>query len=113
MSELLIVLKAVSCLTFLAGGIAKLARAKPLVQQFHDFHLPLEIMYFIGVLEILGAIVLWFEVLTVWAFSALACLMAGAVKSHIVAKHGFSSMLPSMMLFGLCVWAALLANWLG
>ena len=37
MSELLIVLKAVFCLAFLAAGIAKLARAKPLVQQFMNF----------------------------------------------------------------------------
>jgi putative oxidoreductase len=113
MNMLLIVLKVVASLAFLAAGVAKLAKAKPLVEQFHDFRLPLEIMYFIGVIELLGAIALWFDVLTLWVFSGLACLMAGALKSHITAKHSVASLLPAAVLLCLCVGAALLANWLG
>ncbi|WP_372808718.1 DoxX family protein [Pontiella sp.] len=112
MSMLLIFLKAVTSLAFVSAGIAKQARAKPLVEQFHDFRLPLEIMLFIGILEILGAIALWFESLTVWVLSALAFLMLGALKNHIEARHPFTRMLPALALFCLCVWGALLANWL-
>lgn len=110
---LLLVIKVVASLAFSAAGIAKLFKAKPLVDQFHEFRLPLEIMYFIGVLEILGAIALWFEMLTVWVFSLLACLMFGALKSHFGAKHPFSSYLPAFVLLCLCIAGALLANWLG
>ncbi|VGO16097.1 hypothetical protein PDESU_04687 [Pontiella desulfatans] len=112
MSLLLIVLKVVASLAFLAAGSAKLAKAKTLVEQFHDFRLPMEIMYFIGILEILGAVTLWFDFLTIWVLSALACLMLGALKSHFFAKHPISRLIPAAALFGLCVWAALLENWL-
>lgn len=87
---LLIVLKALASLAYLLAGGAKLMKAKPLVEEFHDFRLPLEIMYFIGVVETLGAIALWFEFLEVWAFSGLACLMLRAMKNHVAAKHPFS-----------------------
>jgi uncharacterized membrane protein YphA (DoxX/SURF4 family) len=110
---LLIVLKAVISLAFIFAGGAKLMKAKPLVDQFHDFHLPLEIMYLIGALEVLGAIALWVPWLTVWAFSGLACLMLGAIKSHYCAKHSVASMIPSAVLFCLCVGSALFVSWLG
>lgn len=113
MSAVLLVLKIVLSMAFLAAGIAKLAKSKPLVEQFHDFHLPLEIMYFIGAVEIAGAVLLWVPMLTVWVLAALACLMLGAAKSHIGAKHGITKLLPALGLFGLCVWAAGLAHWLG
>ncbi|VGO22634.1 DoxX family protein [Pontiella sulfatireligans] len=109
---ILTIVKVVACLAFIADGGAKLMKSKPLVEQFHDFRLPLEIMYFIGIIEILGGIALWMEILDVWAFSGLACLMLGAMKSHIVAKHRFFHLLPAAVLFCLCVSGALLANWL-
>lgn len=113
MSTLLLVLKIVLSAVFACAGIAKLIRAKPLVAQFHDFHLPLEIMTFIGILELLGAAVLWYEPISFWVLASLACLMVGAVKSHIAAKHPVSRLLPAGVLFGLCAWAAALAHWLG
>lgn len=109
---LLAVLKVFVSAAFLVAGVAKLAKARPLVAQFHDFRLPLEIMYLIGVVEILGAVALWVDFLTLWAFSGLACLMLGAVKNHINAKHGLSRHIPPAVLFGLCVAGALLFNWL-
>ncbi|MEE9369541.1 MAG: DoxX family protein [Pontiella sp.] len=110
---ILLILKVAVSLSFFAAGIAKLAKAKPLVEQFHDFRLPPEIMYFIGVVEILGAIAIWFDALTVWALSGLACLMLGALKRHAVARHPPRSLLPAALLFVLCFSAILLVNWLG
>jgi len=109
---LLAVLKVIVSATFLAAGAAKLAKVRSLVAQFHDFRLPPGIMYLIGIMEILGAIALWFDFLTFWAFSGLACLMLGAMKSHINAKHSLSRLVPPAVLFGLCTAGALLFNWL-
>jgi len=109
---ILIILKAVATLAFVLAGIAKLMRAKPLVAQFHDFHLPLEIMYLIGVAEILGAAGLWYDVLSLWAFSGLALLMVGALSRHIHARHPISSLLPAAALLGVCIGGVFLVQWL-
>lgn len=110
---LLIVLKAVATLAFVIAGGAKLMKEKSLVAQFHDFHLPLEIMCLIGVAEILGAIALWFDVLALWAFSGLAFLMIGAMKRHVQAKHPAVTLMPAAALFGICIGGVLLVQWLG
>lgn len=109
---ILLALKVLVTAAFLAAGVAKLLRAKPLVDQFHEFRLPLEIMTLIGVLEVAGAVAVWFPMLTLWAFSGLACLMLGAMKSHFAVKHPFSSFAPSAVLFALCVAGALMENWM-
>ena len=113
MNELLIVvLRIVITVAFLSSGIAKLMKAEPLVKQFHEFHLPIEIMYLVGVAEILGAIGLWFDFLEIWAYSCLGCLMLGAIKNHVQAKHSVSKLVPSTVLLGLCVAGVLYVNWL-
>jgi len=109
---LLLVLRIVGSLAFAGAGIAKLLRVKPLVEQFHDFHLPLEIMYLIGVLEVVGAVALWYPPLTFWAFAGLGCLMLGAIKSHILAKHPWKSLLPALALLAVCLGGACLDYWL-
>lgn len=109
---ILLVLKViVSVVFFLAGG-AKLIRAKPLVAQFHEFKLPLEIMYLVGVVEIIGAVAIWIDFLTLWAFSGLGLLMLGAMKNHFVAGHPFVRYIPAAVLFLLCSGGALMFNWL-
>jgi uncharacterized membrane protein YphA (DoxX/SURF4 family) len=107
--NMLLVLKVAACVSFVLAGGAKLARMKALVDQFHDFKLPPEIMYFIGVVEVLAAVCLWIELLTLWAFSGLACLMVGAMMNHFKAKHPLKSYLPALALLCLCVAGALLA----
>lgn len=110
---ILLMLKVVVSVAFLAAGVAKLMKAKPLVAQFHDFRLPLEVMSFIGVAEILGVVALWFDVLTLWAFSGLACLMLGALKRHADARHPAKNFIPAAVLFALCFAGILMVNWLG
>ncbi len=109
---ILLVLMIVISGAFFLAGVAKLMKAAPLVKQFHEFKLPLEIMYLIGVLEILGAIAIWVDFLTLWAFSCLGLLMLGAIKNHVVAKHSIPMLLPSVVLFGLSAAGAVMFNWL-
>ena len=109
---ILLVLKSIVTVAFLFAGTAKLMRMKAVCEQFHDFRLPPEIMVFIGVLEIVGAVLLWFDVMTLWAFSGLACLMLGAIKSHSNAKHPPANYIPATIMFGLCAAGAILFNWL-
>ena len=75
-----------------------------------EFGLPLEMMYFIGFLELVGAAGLWIESLSLWAFSGLACLMIGAIWRHLKAKHSLSRVALSVGLFIICV-AGVLLSW--
>ena len=109
---LLLILKIIVSAAFLAAGVAKLMKAKPLVDQFHDFHLPLEIMYLVAVAEIIGVAVLWYGPLSLWAFASLGCLMLGAIKNHIAAKHSWGSFVPAVVLLALCVAGTSMVYWL-
>jgi uncharacterized membrane protein YphA (DoxX/SURF4 family) len=103
MSILLVVIKVVCCLSFLAAGGAKVARYKPFAEQFKEFGLPMEMMVFIGVLQLAGAVGLWIAPLTLWAFSGLTCLMAGAISQHAKAHHSLMAKAPSIALFVVCL----------
>lgn len=110
MSILLIVLKVVASLAFALAGGFKLFGARPFVEQFKEFGLPLEMMYFIGILELAGAVGLWIGPLTLWTFSGLVCLMIGAISRHLKAKHPFSKVAPSVGLLIICV-AGVILSW--
>jgi uncharacterized membrane protein YphA (DoxX/SURF4 family) len=109
---LIVVLRIAASVLFLAAGVAKLMKAKPFVAQFRDFHLPPEIMYLVAFSEIVAVICLWIGPLEIWGYFSLGCLMLGAMKSHIVAKHSFGKLIPSLLLFGVCVAGVLYVNWL-
>jgi hypothetical protein len=110
MSILLVVIKVGCCLAFLAAGGAKLARFKPFAEQFREFGLPIEMMYFIGALEVAGAVSLWIPLLSLWSFSGLTCLMAGAMSRHVKARHSVTALAPSVALFVACM-AGVLLSW--
>jgi uncharacterized membrane protein YphA (DoxX/SURF4 family) len=109
---ILLVLKGVVSLVFLSAGIAKLLRVKPQAVQFHEFHLPVEIMILIGVVEVVGALAIWYEPLSLWAFAGLGCLMLGAIKNHITAKHSLVNSLPAALLLVLCISGTMMVYWL-
>ena len=50
------ILKIIIGIAFLLAGVAKLAGAKPLADEFEEFGLPRFLMYLVGVLEIAGPI---------------------------------------------------------
>lgn len=110
MSILLVMIKVGCCLAFLAAGSAKVARFKPFAEQFREFGLPIEMMYFIGTLEVVGAVGLWIPLLSLWSFSGLTCLMAGAMSRHVKARHSVAGLSPSVVLFIACM-AGVLLSW--
>ena len=112
MSILLIMIKGICCLVFLIAGGAKVVQYKPFPEQFKEFGLPAEMMIFIGVLELAAAVGLWIPLVSLWAFSGLACLMAGAISRHAKARHSISMLMPSLLLFMACM-AGVLLSWNG
>jgi uncharacterized membrane protein YphA (DoxX/SURF4 family) len=99
-------LQVVANLAFAASGVAK---NKLFVDQFKEFGLPTEFMYFIGLLEVSGSIGLWVGFLRLRAFSGLASLMIGATMNHLKAKHPLARFVPPVGLFCLCVAGAFLS----
>ncbi len=91
-------LKIFVAVAFFAAGGAKLATAKPLLDQFREFGLPRVAMYVVGALEIAGAIGLFVEGVAPWAALGLTALMVGAVANHLKAKHAFGKCAPSAVL---------------
>lgn len=87
------------CLAVLIGiaGVAKLAGAKSLADQFHEFGLPKTMMYLVGSLEVAAAIGLNFNLLRFYASCGLVLLMLGAVGNHVKVKHPFTQMAPSLV----------------
>ncbi len=92
------------------AGIAKLAGAKPLADQFQEFGLPKSMMLVVGSLEVAAAIGLSVRTLTFYAASGLAVLMLGAIGNHVKVKHPFSQMVPSVLVLGLAAMVAV-ASW--
>ncbi len=79
------------------AGLAKLAGAKPLADQFAEFGLPKAMMYVVGVLELCAAIGLWFDPTKFYAAAGVVLLMLGAIANHMKAKHGLGQTGPSIL----------------
>ena len=69
-------------LIFLASGFAKLLSLEFELAAFARWGYPEGFMYFIGILEVAGALGLWLRKLTALAGLGLAVLMLGAVATH-------------------------------
>ena len=101
------ILKIIVTIGFLLAGIAKLLGAKPIVDQFREFKLPVKAMYLVGILEVSGAIALYCPTLALASAIGLALLMVGVIANHLKVKHPFSKYLPSFILFILTALLAL------
>lgn len=96
----MIVLSYILTVLFLIAGGAKVFKAKPMVEQFKEFGLPVGLVVVVGSLEVLGAIALQIKSIpNYYPILGLLLLMAGAIINHIKAKHNFSKILPSLLLF--------------
>jgi uncharacterized membrane protein YphA (DoxX/SURF4 family) len=93
---------AISVLMALAGG-AKLAAAKPIVEQFEEFGLPRALMYLVGVLELAAGVGVHVDALSFWASTGLAALMVGAVGNHVKVGHPVTQTLPSAVVLALAL----------
>ena len=99
-------LKYLAVLAFFLAGVAKLFRAKPLVDQFREFGLPSWTVVVIGSLEVAGALGLVLGATSFLAALGLALLMMGAVANHLKAGHSASKSSPAFLLFVLTVYLA-------
>ena len=95
---MIIILKYILTIAFVFAGGAKVFKAKPMVEQFREFGLPVLAVVVVGVLEVLGAIALWLPGLTVFAAVGLFLIMLGAVANHLKVKHAFKMYAPSLIL---------------
>ncbi len=95
------------------AGLAKLAGAKPLSDQFTEFGLPIAFMYVVGVLELSAAVGLHFDLLTFWAAVGIALLMLGAIANHVKIKHTIGKTMPSVAILVMAVLVAYGHNELG
>lgn len=94
----MIALKYILTVVFILAGGAKIFKAKPMVEQFKEFGLPVNMAILIGVLEVLGAAGLHFTSLSLYAAIGLLLLMLGAIANHLKVKHPISKIGPSAIL---------------
>ena len=75
--------KTLLSIIFLFEGVTKLLAMDFQIQFFSHWGYPLWFMYVIGLLELLGAIGLWFPKLTLYANIGLIGIMIGAFYTHV------------------------------
>lgn len=97
-SILMVILNYILTTAFVLAGAAKIFKAKPMVDQFKEFGLPVSMTILIGILEVLGAAGLHFPSLSLYAAIGLLLLMFGAIANHLKVKHPISKVAPSGIL---------------
>jgi putative oxidoreductase len=83
-------------LLFLFAGGTKLAGVQSHVEQFAHWGYPGWFMYVVGTVEVAGALALLIPATRFWGGLLLACDMAGAVGTHLVARETMRTLLPAM-----------------
>lgn len=76
------IFRIVLSIIFLASGIAKLFSLDYEVAAFARWGYPAGFMYFIGIMEVAGALGLWLRKLSALAGFCLCVLMSGAIATH-------------------------------
>ena len=78
------VLSILAALPFLGAGFAKLTNQQMLVDEFTRWNLPMWFMYFTGIVEIVGAILILIPKTRLWGGLVLSATMIGAVFVHLI-----------------------------
>lgn len=81
---------------FLAAGSQKLLGADDMVQLFAQIGIGSWFQYVTGGLEVIAAILLLIPATTTWGATLAACIMVGAVFTHIAVIGG--SFIPALVL---------------
>ena len=91
---------------FLFTGYDKLSGDRMAVSGFAAVGLPLWFMYAIGILEILGAVGLWFKGLFRYAYEGLFVILIGAILTTVVFMGPVLAILPLVVaiVLGVIVW---------
>ena len=71
-------------LIFVASGSAKLLGLEFELEAFERWGYPLWFMYFTGVVEVIGGLVIWVKRLRLITSVGLNCVMIGAVATHLL-----------------------------
>lgn len=80
---------------YLMAGVAKLAGAKPMAEQFAEFDLSLSAMRVVGALEVAAAVGLFIDSLETWAAEGMVLMMVGAIYYHRRAGHPVQQSIPA------------------
>lgn len=88
-------------LIFLASGGAKLAGLTFEIEAFERWGYSLAFMYFIGVVEVLGAFGLVLKRFSAAAAAGLALMMIGAIGTHVMHAE-WGMLMVATFIFGLC-----------
>lgn len=94
-------LKIVVGLAFLAAGGSKLAGAEDMVLVFDQVGFGQWFRYVTGIIEVVGAVLLFLPGRALYGAGLLAVTMVGAVLTHLVLIGG--SAVPALVLLLLCV----------
>ena len=79
-------------------GGAKIFRAKPLKDQFHEFGLTTKHLVLVGVVEVLGGIAIQIPLLSTYAAIGLLLTLFGAMYNHWKVKHPINAYVPAIVL---------------
>lgn len=107
-ANILLAIKALLTLAFLAAGTAKLLGVQMLVDEFALIGFGQWFRYVTGIIEIAGAVLLWVPGLTFVGAGLLTCTMIGACIAHI-SVLGVATMPPAIVL-GILAAVTLFAN---
>ncbi len=91
----MIVFAIILAVIYSMAGLAKLAGAKPMAEQFAEFGLDLRMMRVVGALEVAAAIGLFIESLETWAAEGMVLMMVGAIYYHRRAGHAVQQSIPA------------------
>ncbi len=95
---------------FIGSGAAKLTGQAVMLEQFRSFEYPLWFMYVTGAIEFACAIVVLIPRYAHVGAGILACVMAGAVVSHVA--HGqLTLVVPPILLLILALVVGTLRDW--
>ncbi len=84
-------------LLYLVAGVAKLAGAKPMAEQFDEFGLGPTTMRAVGAAEVAAAVGLQIASLRVFAAAGMIAMMLGALYHHRRADHPAQASGPAVI----------------
>lgn len=102
--HLTLIVQIVLSLAFLAAGIAKLVGAEMMVQTFETIGWGQWFRYVTGIIEVLGALMIWLKGMQFLGAALLTCTLIGAVVAHLTVLG--PSALPAAVLGVLAAYMA-------
>ncbi len=93
-------LRALLTLAFVAAGGAKVVGVDMMIHTFDQIGIGQWFRYVTGVVEVVGAVVLWLPGRQALGAALLGCTMVGAVLTHLLILG--PSAVPAVILGGLC-----------